>query len=142
MRNAFLSTVLAGGILMVAGQHALAQQDASAPTPAPAASGPCTQQTVDVFGKAEGIEYRYWMLKLQKAVKEDDRKLVAEFVLYPLTWNRKEGTVLVKTRGEFLKNYDAIFTPELKGKIASQNVKCLPGDDEGANVGGGELRYS
>lgn len=140
MRNALLSTVLASGILLAAGQSALAQEATAAP--APAASGPCTQPTVDVYGKAEGIEYRYWMLRLQKATKEDDRKQIADFILYPLTWNRKEGTISIKNRSEFLKNYEAIFNPELKARIASQNVKCLPGDDEGANVGNGELRFS
>jgi hypothetical protein len=141
MRNGFFATVLATGILMASAQCVLAQDQAAPAAPA-ASSGPCTQQTVDFFGKAEGIEYRYWMLRLQKAVKEDDRKQVAEFILYPMVWNRKDGTVQIKNRGEFLKNYDEIFTAELKGKIATQNVKCLPGDDEGASVGGGELRYS
>jgi uncharacterized protein YijF (DUF1287 family) len=146
MWKAISSTVLAGAILMAAGQVVVAQQtgDAAAAKTTEAAPSPagCTNQTVDIYGKTEGIAYRYWMLTLQKLVKEDDRKGLSEVMNYPLQWNRKDASVEIKTRNEFLKNYDAIFTAELKTKIATQNVKCLPADDEGANVGNGELRFS
>jgi hypothetical protein len=147
MRKAICSTVLASAILMAAGQMGVAQKAGdAAPAKAGDAAAPipegCTSQTVDIFGKTEGIAYRYWMLKLKELVKNDDRKALAEVMNYPLQWNRKDASVALKGRGEFLKNYDEIFTAELKGKIANQNVKCLPGDDEGANVGNGELRFS
>jgi hypothetical protein len=103
----------------------------------------CTNATVDSFGRNEGIEYRYWMLKLQKVVKEDDRKMLADtMVFYPFLWNKPDGPIQIKNKSEFLKNYDEIMTPQLKEKIAKQNVKCLPGDDQGAVVAGTELRYA
>jgi len=152
MRNGILNTVLATGLLLAAGHTMLAQDaapDAAKPAPA-AAMEPkpapdttvCTEPTVDVYGKADGVAYRYWFLDLRKAIKEDDRKLIAEsMIYYPLVWNRKEGTLEVKNRSEFLKHYDEIFTAELKGKILSQSVKCLPGNDEGASIGDGEMRF-
>lgn len=134
MRNAFLGTVVAIGMIAAGGQPALAQQD-------PYAS--CTQPTVDtISGKADGIAARYWLKRLQGYVKDDDRKAVADNVNFPLEWNTKTGIVLIKSRGEFLKKYDDLFTPELKGKIAKQDLKCLPADDEGAKVADGELRFS
>jgi hypothetical protein len=139
MRKAIRGTVLASAILMAAGQIAVAQKAGDSPPPT---TEGCPTQTVDVFGKTDGIAYRYWMLTLQKLVKEDDRKGLADVMNYPLQWNRKDTSVEIRNRNEFMKNYDEIFTAELKGKIATQNVKCLPGDDEGANVANGELRYS
>jgi hypothetical protein len=135
MRNGLIATVLASGFLMAAGLGATAQAQTGS------SGAECTQQTVDYFGQADGIAYRYWMLRLKTAVKDDDRKALSEMVFYPMVWNRKDGTVSIKDKREFLKNFDEIFTPELKAKIASQNVKCLPGDDEGADVGNGELRF-
>jgi hypothetical protein len=134
MRNGILNTVLATGLLLAAGHTMLAQDAApAAAKPAPAAAmeqkpAPdttvCTEPTVDVYGK------------------DDDRKLIADsMIYYPLVWNRKEGTLEVKNRSEFLKHYDEIFTAELKGKILSQSVKCLPGNDEGASIGDGEMRF-
>ena len=140
MRNGILGTVLATGIVLAVGQSVNAQAQAAPAAPA-GANVVCTQPTVDNFGNADGVGYRYWLIDLQKAVKEDDRKAIADMVYYPLVWNKTDGTVEIKSRSEFLKHYDEIFTAELKGKITGQNVKCLPGDDEGANVGNGELRF-
>jgi len=139
IRNAFL----AAGIAITASHAILAQQDE--PTVPPASTPPynCQVQTVDNYGVAEGVQYRYWMLDLQKAVKDDDRKLISEHMVnYPLVWNRRSGAVLITNSKDLLKSYDDIFTPQLKQRIAKQNVKCLPGDDEGASVGNGRLRFS
>ena len=114
MRKAICSTVLAGAILMAAGQMVVAQQTGEAAPAKPAEAAPsqegCTVQTVDIFGKTDGIAYRYWMLTLKKLVKEDDRKAMAEVINYPLQWNRKDASVEIKNRNEFIKNYDEIFT--------------------------------
>lgn len=144
MRTAILNTVLAAGVVIAAGHAALAQQD-QAPTPPPTYSSPyaCSIQTVDSFGQAEGIQYRYWMIDFQKAVQADDRKDIADHMIsYPLTWNRQSGTVLIRNAKDMLKAYDEIFTPRLKQRIARQNIKCLAGDDEGASVANGKLRFS
>jgi len=140
IRNAFL----AAGIAITAGHAALAQQDqaSTAQSSNDSAYG-CEVQTVDTYGVAEGVQYRYWMLDLQKAVKADDRKLIAEhMVSYPLNWNRPSGAVTINNSKDMLKSFDEIFTPQLKQRIARQNVKCLPGDDEGASVANGQLRFS
>jgi hypothetical protein len=144
MRTAIFNTVLAAGVFIAAGHAALAQQDqAPTPTPASATSYACEVQTVDAYGSAEGVQYRYWMLDLKKAVTDDDRKQIAEHMVnYPLNWNRHSGTVAIRTSKDLLKNYDEIFTPQLRQRIARQNVKCLPGDDEGASVANGKLRFS
>jgi len=138
IRNAFL----AAGITFAAGHAALAQQD-QASTPQSSSSYGCEVQTVDSYGQAEGVQYRYWMLDFQKAIKEDDRRLIAEHMVnYPLNWNRHSGTVAINNSKDFLKDFDEVFTPQLKQRIARQNVKCLPGDDEGASVANGKLRFS
>jgi hypothetical protein len=142
MRTATLNTFLAAGFIIAVGHAALAQQD-QATTPQSSSPYGCEVQTVDSYGQAEGVQYRYWMLDLQKAVKGDDRKLIAEhMVSYPLNWNRHSGNVSIANSKDFLKDFDEIFTPQLKQRIARQNVKCLPGDDEGASVANGKLRFS
>jgi hypothetical protein len=144
MRTTILSTFLAAGIAIAAGHACLAQQDqATTPQSSGDSAYGCQVQTVDSYGQAEGVQYRYWMLDLKKAVKQDDRKLIAEHMVnYPLIWNRHSGTVTIPNSKDFLKSYDEIFTPQLKQRIALQNVKCLPGDDEGASVANGKLRFS
>lgn len=140
MRKATWVAAAVVGLALLGAKATLAQEKASSTA---AMTPGCTNTTVDTFGKNEGIEYRYWMLKLQKAVKEDDRKMLVDtMVYYPFLWNKPDGPVQIKNKSEMLKMYDEIFTPELKDKIAKQNVKCLPGDDQGAMVGGAELRYA
>lgn len=141
MRTAVLNTFLAAGIAITAGHAALAQQDQATTTQSSSPYG-CEVQTVDSYGQAEGVQYRYWMLDFQKAIKNDDRRLIAEhMVAYPLNWNRHSGAVIITNSKDMLKNFDDIFTPQLKRSIAMQNVKCLPGDDEGASVANGKLRF-
>lgn len=143
MRTEIFKTVLAAGVFFAAGHAALAQQDQPVATSTNNAQYACEVQTVDTFGQAEGVQYRYWMLDLKKAVSDDDRKQIAEHMVnYPLVWNRHSGAVMVRTSKDLLKDFDDIFTPQLRQRIARQNVKCLPGDDEGASVANGKLRFS
>ena len=56
----------------------------------------------------------------QKALAADDKEKMASMINFPnFTWEGNESLPQVKTREDFLKNYDRMFTPEIKKKIAA-----------------------
>jgi hypothetical protein len=56
----------------------------------------------------------------QKALVTDDKEKMASMINFPnFTWEENENLRQVKTREDFLKNYDRMFTPVIKKKIAA-----------------------
>ena len=56
----------------------------------------------------------------QKAVKAGDKDKVASTVKFDhFDWEASDALRKVKTKEAFLKNYDRMFTPVIKSKIAS-----------------------
>lgn len=55
----------------------------------------------------------------QKALAANDKEMMASMIDFPnFTWEGNEDLGKVKSREDFLKNYDRMFTPELKKKVA------------------------
>jgi len=56
----------------------------------------------------------------QKALVTDDKEKMASMINFPnFTWEENQNLRQVKTKEEFLKNYDKMFTPVIKKKIAA-----------------------
>ncbi len=61
----------------------------------------------------------------QKALVSDDKEKMASMIDFPnFTWEENEN-LQVKTREDFLKNYDRMFTPAIKKKIAAAGKPTL-----------------
>lgn len=78
--------------------------------------------------------------KVQKAVAAGDRATVAGMVNYPLRVNREpDDRTIIATRSEFLKRYDAVFTPEVRRAVASDKLTEVLGSTDGIPLGKGAV---
>jgi hypothetical protein len=64
---------------------------------------------------------------LQRAVSRDDRRAVAAMVRYPMTVFVARLRVPVGSADEMVERYDAVFTSELKARIADTRAGSEPG---------------
>jgi hypothetical protein len=78
------------------------------------------------------------LTKFQKAIAAGDRATVASMVNYPLRVNRgARDHTLMATRGELLKRYDAVFTPDVRHVIVTTNLADVLGGMDGVPLGRG-----
>ncbi|MHC1742917.1 MAG: hypothetical protein AB9873_07780 [Syntrophobacteraceae bacterium] len=62
----------------------------------------------------------------QKALVTDDKEKMASMINFPnFTWEENQDLRQVKTKEDFLKNYDRMFTPAIKKKIAAAGKPTL-----------------
>jgi hypothetical protein len=102
----------------------------------------CPGSTVDNQGAEFAQNSRAFLAELQTAVHHGDKAKVASMVSYPMMMIEGSRRQRIKTKVEFLSQYDTIFDPHLQKAIAQQSAKCLFGNDQGAMIGSGELWFS
>ena len=97
--------------------------------------------TVDAFGPKTANDARQFLIKLQDAVRSNNRELVALMIHYPLLVANEKTRLKIKSKDEFLKRYDFVWNPQVKRALMSQSVACLSyassgfTPDEGSQVG-------
>jgi hypothetical protein len=104
-----------------------------------------TEQDVDarmdaLFGAHE--PYHAFFDQLKRAVAAKDKNAVAGMIKYPVAVHRANTQVIVRTRKEFLAQYEQIFTPKLVDTVGRQPYATLFVRDEGAMIGDGEIWFS
>jgi len=62
-------------------------------------------------------------------------------VSYPLLVIHGSRKTHIKTKAEFLNQYEAIFDAHVRQAIARQSAKCLFGNYQGAMIGDGEVWF-
>lgn len=85
--------------------------------------------------------YQTFLTRLQSAVRSDDRKAVLELTAYPLRVNSEGGTRLYRDAQAVARDYDRIFTPEVRRAVLGQRFDRLFGRDQGVMIGGGEIWF-
>ena len=76
--------------------------------------------------------------KLQRGVAQGDRAAVASLVRYPLRVNHgPDQHTMITGRAELLRQYDAIFTPEIRRALAAEKLDDVLGSKEGVPLGRG-----
>ncbi|OMF37286.1 hypothetical protein BK133_06705 [Paenibacillus sp. FSL H8-0548] len=81
------------------------------------------------------------MFEIAKAaIAADEKKAVAELVLFPLQVNG-ENPVKITSKADFIEKYDQIITQSVKDALAAQKVEDLFVRDQGVMVGDGELWF-
>ncbi|MCM1989943.1 hypothetical protein [Oceanirhabdus seepicola] len=76
---------------------------------------------------------------VKKLVAEDNREKVAEYILYPI--NHNMDNTGIRTKEDFIKNYDNLFTEKVKKILADTSVKELYGHPYyGIIVGDDQIR--
>jgi hypothetical protein len=81
--------------------------------------------TVDSFGPEIATSARQFLVRLQKAVKSDDRDTVASMIYYPLHINGQEGRLTIRTEPDFLRRYNEIWNGQVKRELFLQSTACL-----------------
>ena len=78
--------------------------------------------------------------KIQRAIAAGDRATIASVVRYPLRVNRgADNHSTIATRGELLKRYDAVFTPEVRRSVTATNLNDVLGGIDGVALGRGAV---
>ena len=69
---------------------------------------------------AQGDGFAKFFAEFQAAVKAGDKEKVANMTSFDdFYWEATDATREIKTREAFLKNYERLFTPAIKNKIAT-----------------------
>lgn len=77
--------------------------------------------SVDAFGPEVAAKARSFVADLQKAVRSHDHLAVASMMHYPLRTTK----IQIRTKAEFLKNYDELWTEDVKKALLTQDIACL-----------------
>jgi hypothetical protein len=73
---------------------------------------------------AQDDGFAKFFAEFQAAVKAADKEKVANMTSFDdFYWEATDATRNIKTREAFLKNYDRLFTPAIKNKIATAKPK-------------------
>ena len=99
-----------------------------------------TDQRLDyICGEHE--PYHKFFDTFKTAVASDDKKTVANLINYPLMVNRESGTKYIKSSAALLRNYDAIFTENVRHEIAIQTYDTLFVNWQGVMIGRGQVWF-
>lgn len=94
------------------------------------------------MGAAVATQARTFLVKLGKAVQEDDEKQVASMVHYPIKVHAGDRTFVVHDPEEFMRNYERIVNRSVKAKNLDENSsRCLFSNRGGFMVGDGEVWF-
>ncbi|BAU28049.1 hypothetical protein DFP93_101125 [Aneurinibacillus soli] len=92
-----------------------------------------------IAGIDQPKKFEAFFVKFQTLVAKGDKKGVADYMKYPVVVNGKKTTN--RTKKQFIKNYDKIFTPKVKKALADQKVEDLFVNAQGVMVGDGEIWF-
>ncbi|MGW8959369.1 hypothetical protein [Paenibacillus sp. NPDC055715] len=76
---------------------------------------------------------------LQKAVADNDKEKVANYIFYPLRVNDSEKELTISNKKEFIAKYDQMFTDAIREALVNQKTDDLFVNYQGVMVGSGEL---
>jgi hypothetical protein len=127
---------LAVGIVLVAGTLLSAQAQNAAQSQA------CQGSTVDNQGADFAQKSRAVLAELRTAVHDGDKNQVASMISYPLLVIHGSHRTRIKTKAQFIAEFNTIFDPHVQKAIAQQSAQCLFGNYQGAMIGNGEVWFS
>ncbi|GGO02209.1 hypothetical protein [Saccharibacillus kuerlensis] len=96
----------------------------------------------EVAGIDNPAEFHDFFLKLQRAVKKNDKKAVASMMHYPLNVNTGGKTYKFWTPERFIAKYDAIMTTKVRKTLGYAIEDDLFVSWKGVSVGDGALWIS
>lgn len=86
----------------------------------------------DVAGITRVFALKIFIKDLQYMVANDNREEISKLIRYPLNST-------IKTKPDFLANYNKIITPKIKDALAKANLKQLFRNYKGVMIGSGEV---
>ncbi|NIF58021.1 hypothetical protein F3J27_00880 [Enterobacter sp. Ap-916] len=104
-----------------------------------------TEQAMDanldkLFSSHENYHAFFDNFKTQIAAQ--NKAEVAKLISYPIKIALAGKKVQIKTPQQFIKNYDAIFTPDLVAVVNAQKYQDLFANYQGLAIGKGQIWFS
>lgn len=103
----------------------------------------CSGDTVDTSNAAMAAPARAFVHRLAAAVAQNDRRLVASLVHYPLPVYTGPGKkTLIRNQTDLLAHYTTVFNPKARAALSSPDAaRCLFYRDQGFMIGDGEIWF-
>lgn len=95
----------------------------------------------EVAGIDNPVEFEKMFNTVKELVADGNKEGVEKYIIYPLRINTPKEKTTIKTKKEFIKNYDAIFTDKVKTVLENQKVKDLFVNYQGVMVGDGQIWF-
>ncbi|NGZ74962.1 hypothetical protein [Saccharibacillus alkalitolerans] len=126
---------------------ASASTAAGSATAASAAASSVEKRLVDVAGFKSAANFKAYYANLKRAVAKGDKAAVAARVHYPLTVyngddDAKTKKRVIKTKAQFLNNYNKIFTEDIRESLADTSFSELFVNWQGAMVDDGDIWFT
>lgn len=112
---------------------------ASSNAPSSPAASNSSQNPFEVAGIQDPKAFLNTFKALQKAVADNDKEKVANYILYPLRVNDSEKSLTIPNKKDFMAKYDQIFTDAIREALVNQKTDDLFVNYQGVMVGSGEL---
>ncbi|MFD1461358.1 hypothetical protein ACFQ5D_07880 [Paenibacillus farraposensis] len=112
---------------------------ASSNAPSSPAASNSSQNPFEVAGIQDPKSFLNTFKALQKAVADNDKEKVANYILYPLRVNDSEKSLTIPNKKDFMAKYDQIFTDAIREALVNQKTDDLFVNYQGVMVGSGEL---
>ena len=91
----------------------------------------------DVAGFSKDTDVIEFVERIQKYVKNDDSANLSKLISYPVTVTIDGKNVEIKSKKQFVKNYNKIFTTEYKNTLLNAYASYLFANWQGIMVGSG-----
>jgi hypothetical protein len=106
------------------------------------ASLPCERSTVeDAWGRQVAAQSKAFLIKLQRAIKVNDKNTFSSFVKYPVNVFESGHRRKITTAAQLIRDYAKIMTPQMKQVILSQSPDCLFANGQGVMIGDGQIWF-
>ncbi|SFG13721.1 hypothetical protein SAMN05660649_00828 [Desulfotomaculum arcticum] len=92
-------------------------------------------------GINDPVGFEQYFYAVQSLINSDDREEVVKYFSYPVTLQIHNQQVTIKNAEEMLKQYDTVFTLNVKKAVAEQKVDNLFVNYMGVMVGNGQLWF-
>lgn len=96
----------------------------------------------EVAGITNAKEFEKSFNSIKYLVKNNEKLKVASYVSYPLNVNKKDEKIKIKSKEEFIKNYDTIITEDVKKALLNQDVTKTFVNYQGVMVGDGQMWFT
>ncbi len=91
--------------------------------------------------RPDNREYRTFLARLQGAVRSNDKSAIIGLISFPLRVNYKSGARSYRDARAMERDFDRIFTSQVRHAVLNQSPDQIFSRDIGAMVGDGELWF-
>ncbi len=103
-------------------------------------AGPAESDAVELSPKVNPAHSRF-LARLQGAVRSNNRRTIIALIQFPLRVNFKDGTRNYRDASSLERDFDKIFTPNVRNAIMSQQASQVFVRDQGAMIGDGQVWF-